>query len=401
MRQDSNEIIKINEFLFKAAPFIISWTKAWFESLGLEVEENRGGADVNFFVIKSGKVRIKFFPYNMMLDIAGVERVTPLVFDKRVQDLDFFLHKTDCIVQRRISFIFQTLNEDNTDGIIMGDCRARDYSSPFVFDADDVPATMTEFEISRCRQKAIQPPDSSPQSETDQASVCPEESSIELLDSYEFTKADMDFLELLAKNPYQHVLKLIEIGLLSMTEWYRLRMRFDSMSPRLLQQHRVATGRRGKRVSVALLTDIGWQIVDKLNIKYPEPRGTGSVEHKFWQYAVSYYMAERNHRARIDYWKNNKVVDVGVEKWEGKSTAFEIVTADIEIEVEKEKEMSRLICALNTGWDRIILCTLAQKEQDLLKNEMSKWFKNTLFESGRVSFMKLHTFLERKEYKQS
>lgn len=121
--QDPNEIEKINDFLSQAAPFVISQVKMLFESLGLEIKEEGSGADLAF-LIKSGKTKLKFLPYNMMLDIASIDRkATPLKFDQNVWDLSFFLAKTGHVVETRMRFIFQMLTANNTDEAVERVCR--------------------------------------------------------------------------------------------------------------------------------------------------------------------------------------------------------------------------------------------------------------------------------------
>jgi len=123
MQEDPNEIAKINEFLSLAAPFVISRVKRLFESLGLDVKEQGRGNDLAF-VIESGKVEVTFLPYNMMLDIATINRrATPLKFDEDVRQLDFFLAKTAHVVENKLRVVFDTLAADDPDTAIERLCQ--------------------------------------------------------------------------------------------------------------------------------------------------------------------------------------------------------------------------------------------------------------------------------------
>lgn len=121
--QDPNEITKINEFLSLAAPFVISRVKMLFESLGLEVQEEGRDNDLAF-IIKSGEVKVTFLPYNMMLDIASLDRkAIPLKFDENVWQLDFFLAKTAPIIESKLRVVFETLAADGLDMAIERVCK--------------------------------------------------------------------------------------------------------------------------------------------------------------------------------------------------------------------------------------------------------------------------------------
>lgn len=121
--QDQNEITKINEFLSVAAPFVISRVKMLLQSAGLEVKEEGSGADLAF-LIESGRARVKFFPYNMLLEIVTVNRnEKPLRFDENVEQFGYFLAKTAHIAESKLRVIFQTLGEDDLGVAIENICQ--------------------------------------------------------------------------------------------------------------------------------------------------------------------------------------------------------------------------------------------------------------------------------------
>jgi energy-coupling factor transporter ATP-binding protein EcfA2 len=277
-------------------------------------------------------------------------------------------------------------------------CRTKDYPAAFLGSVGEINLPIaTEKEIAERMKETQRVLDSLLEPEPDDSpSLFSEDLSVDRLDAlftnYKLTKAHLDFMELIITNPFLPVSRLNEICPYTSYKADSLRQQLADTGPGLLRTHRITTGKKGGPLSVVVLTDAGLRIIEKLNIKHPQPLGHGGVEHKFWAYAAHRWaVGEKGYPAKIEKWLNGKSVDVGVE-WDEKKVALEIALEGM------EKEISNLIKDLEAGWDQVIFCSLTQKEQNLLKNEIAQRFGSDLLESGKVGFMKLSTFLECKEY---
>ena len=113
-----NEIAKINKFLNTVSPLIIAQAKMILQSVGLEVQEKGCGTDL-VFTIKSGEKEAQFFLYNLLLEIATVDRdQVPLRFDENLQNFEFFLDKMARITQSKLNILFKLLGEDDVEKAI-------------------------------------------------------------------------------------------------------------------------------------------------------------------------------------------------------------------------------------------------------------------------------------------
>ena len=116
--QDRNELSKINRFLHMVSPIVITQVKRILQSAGLQVEERGSGSDL-VFIIKSGEKEIMFSPYNLLLEIASIDRdEVPLRFDENLQDFGFFLDKMARLTQSKLQILFKLLAEDDVEKAI-------------------------------------------------------------------------------------------------------------------------------------------------------------------------------------------------------------------------------------------------------------------------------------------
>ena len=116
--QDRNELSKINRFLHMVSPIVIAQVKRILQSAGLQVEEKGSGSDL-VFIIKSGEKEIRFSPYNLLLEIASIDRdQVPLRFDENLQDFGFFLDKMARLTQSKLQILFKLLAEDDVEKAI-------------------------------------------------------------------------------------------------------------------------------------------------------------------------------------------------------------------------------------------------------------------------------------------
>ena len=277
-------------------------------------------------------------------------------------------------------------------------CKTKICPKAFLADVGEINLPIaTDQEMAERREETQRILDSLLEPEPDQPSLFSEELSLDRLDAlfthYKLTKAHLDYLELVVQNPLLPVTKLNEISPFTSYKSDSLRDQLANTGPGLLQTHRITTGKKGGPLSVVVLTDAGQRIVDKLNIKHPEPLGHGGVEHKFWQYAAfRWAVGEKGFPAKIEKWQNGKSVDVGVE-WHEKKVALEIALNDM------EKELNNLVCDLEAGWDQVIFCVLTEKERVCLKDKIDNMYGGELFANDKVGFMKLSVFLECEAYK--
>lgn len=110
-----NEQAKINKFLSFAAPIVISTLNNFFKSAGFEVSRQGSGLDTAFS-IKAGKKETRFFLHNLLLEIATIDRdQSPLRFDEKLRDFNYFTAKTTGLIQSKLNILLQMLTEDNVD----------------------------------------------------------------------------------------------------------------------------------------------------------------------------------------------------------------------------------------------------------------------------------------------
>ncbi|MHC4104106.1 MAG: hypothetical protein ACYSR9_04140, partial [Planctomycetota bacterium] len=116
--QDRNETTRINKFLSIVSPIVIGQVKMILQSAGLNVEEKGHGSDL-VFIIKSGEKEINFSPYNLLLEIATIDRdEVSLRFDENLRDFSFFLDKTARIAQGKLKVLFHLLREEDVEKAI-------------------------------------------------------------------------------------------------------------------------------------------------------------------------------------------------------------------------------------------------------------------------------------------
>jgi len=116
--QNQEEISKINHFICGILPIVVIYVKTLLQSAGLEVEEKGWGLDIAFH-IKSGKREADFLLHNLLLEIATIDRdETPLRFDERLVDFDYFLAKMTRLTQSKLNILGHFLSEENPESAI-------------------------------------------------------------------------------------------------------------------------------------------------------------------------------------------------------------------------------------------------------------------------------------------
>lgn len=277
-------------------------------------------------------------------------------------------------------------------------CRTKACPQPFLGYVGEINLPVaTDEEIEQRLKQSQQVLDSllEPEPEPSQPLLFAEEPTTEqqkaLFTHYNLAKADLDYLEFLAQHPFLPIGELDRIDSLSDYKAHLIRQRLMDTGPGLIQIHRISTGKKGGPISTIELPAHALQLLDRLQIKYPQPIGHGGPEHKFWQHTIYRWAIEQGHVPRIEYWLNGKSVDVGIE-WDEKKVVLEVALEDM------EKEMSNLVKDLEAGWDQVVFAGLTDKELNRLRNEIAKRFGSKLLDSNKVAFMKLSTFLEREKH---
>ncbi|MGD0784342.1 MAG: hypothetical protein ABR969_00810 [Sedimentisphaerales bacterium] len=113
--QNQEETTKINHFLSAILPIVIRSVKTFLQSTGLEVEEKGNGPDTVFH-IKAGEKEADFYLYNLLMEIATVDRdEQPWRFDENLQDFDYFLNKVAKVIESKLRILFKLLEHDDVD----------------------------------------------------------------------------------------------------------------------------------------------------------------------------------------------------------------------------------------------------------------------------------------------
>lgn len=113
--QNQNDSLTMARFLAAMSPVITETVKKALRSYGARVEEHGFGLGT-ILVIKSGKKRADFHLNNLFLEIATMDRdERPLRFDERLRDFDFFLSKTNQIVQSKLNVLAPILSEEDPE----------------------------------------------------------------------------------------------------------------------------------------------------------------------------------------------------------------------------------------------------------------------------------------------
>lgn len=126
--QEQIEITKINRFLADVGPIVVGFTRAIIQSIGCDVKDEGSGLDLAFS-IKSGEKTLKFYPRNLLLEIATIDRdEEPLRFDEELKDFDYFLAKMARAINSKLRVVFEVLKEDDLETAMESICKdAKDY----------------------------------------------------------------------------------------------------------------------------------------------------------------------------------------------------------------------------------------------------------------------------------
>jgi hypothetical protein len=109
---------KITKFVVFALPVVCGLIEKLFKSLEFQIERKASGLDT-YFTIHSGEKQIQFNIYNLLLEIAAIDRdEDTLRFDDRLCDFEYFAEKATVVTASKLKVLFKLLGEDDIDKAI-------------------------------------------------------------------------------------------------------------------------------------------------------------------------------------------------------------------------------------------------------------------------------------------
>jgi hypothetical protein len=154
----------------------------------------------------------------------------------------------------------------------------------------------------------------------------------------------------------------------------------------LLKLHRISTGRRGGQIQLTEVSEEGFKLLERYEVKVKRPAGRGGFEHRFWQAKVCEWAVKQGYPASIELEVEGKAVDVGVQ-WDEVNVAVEIVIEGI------DKELGNVGKDLSSNWDRVVLCSVKQETLSRLREKVLDEFGEELIQQDKVRFVPLSRFL--------
>jgi len=163
--------------------------------------------------------------------------------------------------------------------------------------------------------------------------------------------------------------------------------RQELASEGLMRLHRINTGRRGGQIQLTKVTEEGYKLLGRYEVKVERPPGKGGFEHRFWQHKVREWAVGQGYPATIELEVMGKAVDVGVV-WDEERVAVEVVIEGI------EKELKNVGKDLESSWDRVVLCAVKQETLTQLREKVLDEFGEELIQQDKVRFVPLSKFLD-------
>jgi hypothetical protein len=116
--EDQIQILKINAFLSMVTPVVAGVVRTILKTLDFQVVEQGHGFEL-VFSIKKGEKQAEFYLQNLLLEIATIDRdESPLRFDEKLRDFDYFLAKTCRLIPSKLNVLFHLFGEEDVDGAI-------------------------------------------------------------------------------------------------------------------------------------------------------------------------------------------------------------------------------------------------------------------------------------------
>ncbi|MHC4637324.1 MAG: hypothetical protein ACYTBV_07445 [Planctomycetota bacterium] len=106
---------RIEGFLYLSTPIVTDIIKQILRSTDCELTHKGDGLNT-VFCIKHTDKEIKFHMHNLLLEIATVDRDERcLRFDEKLKDFNYFVHKTNQVIDSKLKVLFELLFEDDFD----------------------------------------------------------------------------------------------------------------------------------------------------------------------------------------------------------------------------------------------------------------------------------------------
>ena len=106
---------RIDCFLHLTTVVVVDLVSKILHSTGCEVKYKGHGLDM-VFSIKHDEKEVQFHMRNLLLEIATVDRDEKrLRFDEKLKDFDFFIRKTNQLINSKLQIIFELLFENDFD----------------------------------------------------------------------------------------------------------------------------------------------------------------------------------------------------------------------------------------------------------------------------------------------
>ena len=106
---------KIDCFLHLTTVVVVDIVSTILQSTDCEFEHKGKGLDM-VFSIKRDEKEVQFYMHNLLLEIATVDRdERSLRFDEKLLDFDYFMHKTNQVINSKLQIIFELLFENDID----------------------------------------------------------------------------------------------------------------------------------------------------------------------------------------------------------------------------------------------------------------------------------------------
>lgn len=158
----------------------------------------------------------------------------------------------------------------------------------------------------------------------------------------------------------------------------------------LIRLHRMSLGGRGRVVTLAEVTEEGRRVLDRLEVASRPPPGRGSIEHRYAQQVIYEWCVRQGYPAQIEAERQGARVDVASE-WDNLKVAVEFVNEGL------DKELTNVERDLEAGFDQVVLVAVEKEIIEKLRDLVMQKLNSELVSSGRVSFARLTTFLEKKK----
>jgi hypothetical protein len=106
---------RVDGFLYLTITAVVDVVSKILQSAGCDVECKGQGLGM-VFSIKHGEKDIHFHIHNLLLEIATLDRDEHcLQFEEKLKDFDYFVHKTNQLIDSKLKILFELLFEDDFD----------------------------------------------------------------------------------------------------------------------------------------------------------------------------------------------------------------------------------------------------------------------------------------------